>query len=1187
MFKKMLVWSMFALMGVSTVKGTTITIGSTSYSSLQAAINASQSGDVIQLGAGTFGSAETNAIVMTGKTNVSIRGQGIFATTFSPAAVSRRLNPSSSNPLSTPWAFAGGGYWPKPSNTFDDVPNSTNTEPWRPYIYIANSTGVKIENIGFDFASVTGTNRAGNNVAISGILAHNITGMVFSNVSVRGMSTLNNINQETPLAFVNDSAPYSVTNKGTVSIFNGNIYNPNRGVRARWFVNLTIRNTLIQKSPLSDTLASALGIDAVTDLTFENSLISGFNNPFNIWQSTAFLINNNYKWPGYEAYINSPPTQTVNIVNSTISDAAYGLYIVGSWTPRALVVNITNSIVKDNTISGIYVTPGDAVHFSQNRTTVNIANTEISGNGSKSSTGSGIWHGPDYPRNSMNITGSTFTNNAVYDYYAAQSINSNGTLSVFMRNNRFGGANTLRIYLPGTSTYDVSGNYYGSSNPDIMDKWLETVPVPAITNIYTDFNLTSTRRTLAVCPTCPFTSLSAAVSSAVGDDLIYVFDAPVLTNTLTIASNRTIWTRSGISFTNAGAITVNSGRVLTLDGVDITGPITITTNTVGILTQSAPVFQANGTSIEVRGTVAWTPCFVDVFALVSPTNTAPAGNQTNGWTIVRKLTTFGMRTGNVSGLITNLASNVTYTVQLVGIVSTNLPATPFGLTHASMGRFAVNVNNCNKTADYWCGWRTGQHYTQLVAYASTTNSSGGFWLEAGDTVWNDDAPLGYPAGSPSTITWGSLKALVDAGQNMPGLYVNPLPRIPIPLDDPRSISWNVYLNNANQCNGSPLVPPGQESWGQWKLWQVLFSYADLTNAVRTNACFAAGQGNITLYNNTFSDWSDYNKLRNEVNLYGNEIRLTQSSPIPCAGAPNIYSSRRNVRPIGEVAVTDVITGGTTNSAAVSNINVNVQVDAGQTVTVNVYSNQISGVPFASVTLTNSGTPSFDSLLTVDGLYFIQTIRTSSDGTSTNSFAVNRRTYAPNSTFQVGMAFDFGVSNTMGGELGIQFGNGLRTPGLGEQRDSVYVQNTNGIWRTFEWTGSGWVGLAGASTNERINASQGFFLITSPLGTNRVAIYRAVASAGGISVNIPSGLTLRTWPLPFSRTQLQGWGFTGATRSDNMNSADQITMDGRTMFLKRDGRWYYNNSPSTVATNLMTPNKTFHYRARAAFTWTPQ
>jgi hypothetical protein len=1172
------------------VSAQTVTIGITSYTNLQAAINAAQPGDTVQLSSGIFGATETAAIVVDGKTNITIRGQGMFQTTFRPASVNYRLNPNSSNPSATPWAYAGGGYWPKPSSSFDDVPVPASSEPWRPYIYVANSEDVRIENMGFDFSTVTGTNRTGGtrNVAIVGMLAHNITGMVISNVSLSGLTTANDINQETMLALVNDADPYSPANKGTIDIVDSDFYNVNRGgIRARWFVDVHVRNTKVQKSPSSDTLSNAISLDSLVDFTFENSLISGFANPFGIWQSTAFLINNNYRWPGHDGWVGPPPAQTVNIINSTVSEAYYGVYVLGSWTRRELTINITDSVIADNRSSGIHFIPNDANYYADSSTTMNIDNSEITGNGyGDNAFGAGILHGSSHPRNLLNVTGSVFADNNNFDYRGVASVSSNGTMSLNMTCNVFEGVNRLRVVNHGESIYNISGNYYGEANPDIMSRWVETVPVPVITNILTAADCTAKRRVLTVCDTCPHTTLGSAVAAATGDDLIYVFSTPTVTSTLTISTNRTMWTRDGIIIEGAGDLVINEGAVLTLDGQAIAGPVTINTSTVGVLINQAPLLQADATSLMVRGLVAWTPCFVDVYALLSPTNSAPVGNTTNGWAVVQLLNpAMGMNVGSVSGMITNLSSNVTYAVQLVGIVSSNLPANPRGLTHPSMGKFAVNVNNCDKNANFWCGWRTSQHYTQLVVYASTTNSTGGFWLEDGDTVWNDDAPLGYPAGSPTTITWGALRALVDAGENMPGLYDSALAPVAIPLDDPRS-QWRVYLSpsQANACGF------GND---RWAIWNTLFYYSDLTNAFHTNACWATG--NVTLYSVHFSDWSDYNKLVNEIAIYGNEVRLVQNPPIPCAGSPNIYSARLNIRLVKEVDVPDILSAGTVGA---TDIIIDVEVDDGQTVRVDVYQGELgTNTPFATTTLTTTGSPEFADLLTEDGRWYVVSTRSIEGGEASQEFGVERRTYQPNTDNLVSMVWEFGTGNTMNGRLGEELSNGLLNPGFAQNRDRVFVRSVTGVWMQFEWTGIEWVASAGNpddSLDIAIDLNRSFWIRTSSDGSDRVAIYRARPRnvTQGVSIAAGDWVTL-AWPLPFNRTEAQGWGFPRQHGSDNILSADWLFFaDTFTLlYLGGDGRWRYAASQNVVGDTItIRPGGSFLYRTppgRPTFTWLPR
>ncbi len=1154
----------------------TVTIGSTGYGSIQAAINAAQPGDIIELSSGAFGAAETNALVMNGKTNITIRGAGPLATTFMPASmINHRLNPSPSNPTSTPWAYAGGGYWPKPSNNFSDTPVPASSEPWRPYVYVANSVGITLEAIGFDFASVTGTNRNGNNVAITGVLAHNIDSLLLTNVSLRGLSTENNYNQEIMLALVNDAAPYSPTNKGSITIRNCDFYNINRGgVRARFFVDVDIFDTNIQKSPNSDTLANAVGIDSLADLSFVNSLVSGFQNPFQIWQSTAFIINDTYRWPGHDSWVGAPPTQTVDIVNSTISEAYFGIWIgSGGWSLRELVLNVTNSYIINNRGSGVAILVNDANHYTNRSSTINIDNTEISGNGFGSgSYGFGIWHGPSMARNTLNVRGSTFYNNNLYDYRGIESISADGRLSLNMTGNSFAGTNTLRV-AGGSSTYNISGNYYGEANPDIMNEWEEITPVPVITNIYTDAARTITRDVLAVCSTCPYTTVEAATAAATGDDLIYVFDAPAITGSVSIDSDRTMWTRSGIIVSNSGEIVIDAGITLTLDGVDLTGPINISTNTIGIILNQAPELQPDASSLFVRGVVAWTPCFVDVYALLSPTNSSPVGNTTNGWAVMQKLNDVGMNLGSVSGLITNLNSNAVYHVQLVGVVSTNLPGTPRTLDDPK-SRWTANLNNCDKDANYWCGWTTGIHYTGLVAYASTDNGNGGFLLEDGDTLWNDNAPLGYPAGSPATITWGELRALIEAGENQPGIYSSPLEAVAIPLDDPRSV-WYPYLwdNQKNACGFGD----------NWQFWGVPFSYSDLTNAYHTNACFAVG--NLTLYSPTFSDWSDYDKLAAEVASFGNEVRLVENPPLPCEGLPNIYGERMTLRLIKEVDVPDLLSEGTVGA---TNLTVSVEVDVGQTVTVNVYQGELSDTPYDAEVATSSSTPSFDGLLDADGRWYVQTIRNSSAGSTTNEFGVERRTYQPDSFYLISMSWDFsGTNNTMGGALGIELANGLLSPGFGEEGDQIYVANTNLTWTIYEWDGSAWSGLGGASLSMPINPKQSFWLRTSAAGGERTATYRARASTGGQSLELVANIWNNiSWPLPFGRSQAQGWGFPVTRGASTSRNADQLRIGNQVMFLDTAGQWRYTVRPNALATNVLTPGMTFQYRPKVSgFTWT--
>ena len=295
-----------------------------------------------------------------------------------------------------------------------------------------------------------------------------------------------------------------------------------------------------------------------------------------------------------------------------------------------------------------------------------------------------------------------------------------------------------------------------------------------------------------------------------------------------------------------------------------------------------------------------------------------------------------------------------------------------------------------------------------------------------------------------------------------------------------------------------------------------------------------------------------------------------------------YSNVRQFTPVSEVVSGDLENNG-------GDLELDVEVAAGQTLTVTVRQGTLTGSAVSS-NVSASTVITFANLLDSDGTRFVSVVREEDDDSSTNIFALVRKTYQPDMWYLISMVWDFAAGNTMVGALGAQLGNGLYDGAGFEEADAIYTLDASGNWDQFTWGGlAGWQAGSGADVHATLDPLASFWLKTSAGGGARQAVYAAKARTGSQVTAVPVGWSTLAWPLPYNRTEVQGWGFPRANGASSWTASDLLYIVDTGVFLqlKTDGRWYAIGSATPASTVTLTPGMSFLYfnSSAAAFDWT--
>jgi hypothetical protein len=319
MKKTLFVTFLIVLLGMYGLWANTLQVPG-NYPSIQAAIDAANSGDVIEIS--VLGSPYNETLNIYGKNNLTIRG------------------------------INNGGYPIIKPSTVTDWNYYSYSDGKKTAIRIVESNNITIENIVLDCDLVKDN-------GYSGILYANSTGGVFSHNVFRNMSTSQSPNEDV-MIYARADSPYTAVDRATLTLNYCDLYDTGKvALSTNNYIDTSVDHCNFYKT--TEAYGLGMGICSSSSASITNSEFHGFNLNENDNLPTAIYIDN------LGTQNENGVDKTVTIQNCEIYNCQAGI-IAGNLIyfdnsnnnvgDVDIILNIIENNIHDNNLSGIFMTEG-------------------------------------------------------------------------------------------------------------------------------------------------------------------------------------------------------------------------------------------------------------------------------------------------------------------------------------------------------------------------------------------------------------------------------------------------------------------------------------------------------------------------------------------------------------------------------------------------------------------------------------------------------------------------------------------------------------------------------------------------------------------------------------------------------------------------------------------------------------